>query len=128
MARILIVEDTSYQRDFLATLLRRDGHDVHPARNGSEALDWLSSRTFDLILTDIFMPDCDGLELIRRIRANDTKLPIVAMSAGRRPARSAYAPINTPPSGRVTKPTPNVASERSRLVRALPLGKKARPM
>ena len=84
MAKIMVVEDSRHQRDFLATVLRRDGHVVLTAENGSEALDRLASEHFDLIVTDIFMPDCDGLELIRRIRAHDSRLPLIAMSAGSR--------------------------------------------
>jgi CheY-like chemotaxis protein len=81
MAKIMIVEDSAHQREFLATALRAAGHDVLATTNGSEALQRLESGGFDLILTDIFMPDCDGLELIRRIRAGDNALPIIAMSA-----------------------------------------------
>lgn len=84
MAKIMVVEDSRHQRDFLATALRRDGHDVVTAENGSQALERLAAENFELILTDIFMPDCDGLELIRRIRAHDNRLPLIAMSAGKR--------------------------------------------
>ena len=52
---------------------------------------------------------------------------MVSSSAGLRPARSAYAPIQIPPSGRVRKPTPNVATESSRLANALSVGKNALP-
>jgi CheY-like chemotaxis protein len=82
MARIMIVEDSPHQREFLLAALRAGGHDIVAANDGSEAIRRLESNSFDLILTDIFMPDCDGLELIRRIRASDNAVPIIAMSAG----------------------------------------------
>ena len=82
MAKIMIVEDSPHQQEFLRAALRVDGHDIVAAKDGGEATRRLESERFDLILTDIFMPDCDGLELIRRIRANDSTLPIIAMTAG----------------------------------------------
>ena len=82
MARIMIVEDSPHQREFLVAALRADGHDVLAAKDGREATRRLETESFDLILTDILMPDCDGLELIRRIRVSDNSVPIIAMSAG----------------------------------------------
>jgi two-component system, chemotaxis family, chemotaxis protein CheY len=82
MAKIMIVEDTTEQRDFLVSVLRTAGHEVQSAQNGQEAIQHLNSDTFDLIVTDIFMPDCDGLELIRRIRQSGKQMPVIAVSAG----------------------------------------------
>jgi len=82
MAKIMIVEDSPHQQEFLRAALRADGHDIVAASDGGDAIRRLEAERFDLILTDIFMPDCDGLELIRRIRASDSSLPIIAMSAG----------------------------------------------
>ena len=82
MAKIMIVEDSPHQREFLLAALRAAGHHIVAANDGSEAIRRLKSDSFDLILTDIFMPDCDGLELIRRIRTSDNAVPIIAMSAG----------------------------------------------
>jgi CheY-like chemotaxis protein len=82
MAKIMIVEDSPHQQEFLRAALRAGGHDIVAANDGSEAIRRLESERFDLILTDIFMPDCDGLELIRRIRASNSALPIIAMTAG----------------------------------------------
>jgi CheY-like chemotaxis protein len=84
MAKIMVVEDSPDQRDFLTRVLRADGHDVYTAGNGSEAIRALDTEIFDMLLTDIFMPDCDGLELIRSVRAHDRHLPVLAISAGLR--------------------------------------------
>ncbi len=82
MAKIMIVEDTPAQLDFLVAVLTAQGHQVSFASNGKEAMSSLCADTYDLVLTDIFMPDCDGLELIRAIRTAGRTLPVIAMSAG----------------------------------------------
>ena len=82
MAKIMIVEDMPAQLDFLVAVLTAEGHQVSRASNGREAMSSLCGATYDLILTDIFMPDCDGLELIKAIRKADKTLPVIAMSAG----------------------------------------------
>jgi DNA-binding response OmpR family regulator len=58
------------------------GHQVTTAPNGAAALRALESGTFDVIVTDIVMPDMEGLELIRKVRKTHASLPIIAMSGG----------------------------------------------
>lgn len=69
MARILVVDDDSSMRMFLAKMLERAGHDVIVKSNGIEALDELSpvqESAYDLMLADIVMPGMDGIELAQR--------------------------------------------------------------
>jgi CheY-like chemotaxis protein len=82
MSKVIVVDDCEDQQEFLANILRADGHDVQQACNGREALRAFQTSPFDIVLTDIFMPDCDGLELIRRLRLLDRDIPIVAITAG----------------------------------------------
>ncbi|MDZ4165011.1 MAG: sigma-54 dependent transcriptional regulator [Smithellaceae bacterium] len=62
---VLIVDDDRLMRSFLASILGDEGHDLEAAANGREGLSRLRQRDFDLIVTDLKMPDMDGLELIR---------------------------------------------------------------
>ncbi|HUR21412.1 MAG TPA: response regulator [Vicinamibacterales bacterium] len=68
MPTILVVDDVSANRDFLATLLRYDGHRVLEAPNGHAALVAVREERPDLIITDILMPVMDGYELFRQLR------------------------------------------------------------
>ena len=68
-AKVLIVDDSRTARDLHGFMLERGGYEVHPAINGSEAREKAITTQFDLIVTDVNMPQMDGYEFIRRIRA-----------------------------------------------------------
>jgi DNA-binding NtrC family response regulator len=82
VSRILVVDDDPEIRSTLKKLLERYGHDVVIAADGRGAETALSQSSFDLMVTDIVMPDQDGLEVIRITRAAHPKLPIIAISGG----------------------------------------------
>lgn len=84
MVRILLVDDEPLLRDSLTIALQRAGHTVTVAQNGAAALKLLAGKTFDVIVTDILMPETDGLEIIIRIRKDSGNLRIIAMSGGGR--------------------------------------------
>lgn len=84
MAKILIVESPPRQRDFLILVLQSEGHDVRWTSNDNDAIRALDVEVFDMLMTDIYRPEFDGLELIRRVRAHDKDLPVLAISAGLR--------------------------------------------
>lgn len=67
--RILIVEDDIDSREMLQVLLQQDGHEVLCAGNGREATDLFDRNRFSLIISDWLMPEVDGLDLCRRVRA-----------------------------------------------------------
>ena len=69
--KVLIVEDDPDSRDLLKVLLELDGHDVTAAWNGMEGWQAFQSGEFPVVLSDWLMPEMDGLELCRRIRASD---------------------------------------------------------
>ncbi len=71
MIRILLAEDDDAMRAYLARALERSGYSVATAATGREALDLVNSGTFDLLLTDIVMPEMDGIELAQRAQALD---------------------------------------------------------
>ncbi len=66
--RILVVDDEKSILDLVEEILTQDGHQVDVASRGDEALDYVSKRDYDLIITDIRMPGIDGRELYRRVR------------------------------------------------------------
>ncbi len=72
MIRILLAEDDEAMRSYLARALGRNGYDVTSAATGPEALDLLESGTFDLLLTDIVMPETDGIQLAQRAQSLET--------------------------------------------------------
>jgi CheY-like chemotaxis protein len=80
---ILIADDNELNRDVLARYLRRNGHTVTDAADGRQALDMATSRTFDLILLDILMPEVNGYEVLVQLKANamTRDIPVIVISA-----------------------------------------------
>lgn len=83
MARILVIDDDSRLRQFLCRVLREQGNlEVFEAKNGSEGLAILETERLDLVVTDIFMPEEDGIGTIMEISDNFPEVKIIAMSGG----------------------------------------------
>ena len=79
--RILIVDDEERLLRVLRLGLKRHGFDIHTAQNGQEALQELLTRDFDLILTDIRMPEMGGDEFVIELNRLDYRIPVVVMTA-----------------------------------------------
>ncbi len=69
--KILIVEDEADSRIFLERRLQKEGLTVHSASNGVEALETIQNSIPDIVVSDIMMPEMDGFELCRRMKADD---------------------------------------------------------
>jgi CheY-like chemotaxis protein len=82
MARILIVDDNPYVQQTLAQLLAMLGHEVVRAGDGRQALAHLRRERCDAVLTDVLMPEIDGLEVLRCVARDHPGLPVIAMSGG----------------------------------------------
>jgi two-component system response regulator (stage 0 sporulation protein F) len=82
MATILLVEDDEQLRTMLKLLLAGSGYEVWETPNGTRVCDMYQQQRFDLIITDLVMPDLEGLEMIMELRRIDQKVRIIAMSGG----------------------------------------------
>jgi DNA-binding response OmpR family regulator len=78
--RILLVDDERAILTLLSFPLERDGYEVVPAADGREALERFEEGTFDLVVLDVMMPELDGLEVCRRLRARSS-VPIIMLTA-----------------------------------------------
>jgi two-component system cell cycle response regulator CpdR len=77
MAKILLAEDDDDMRRFLVKALEKAGHHVTSFAEGASAFEEVKQTTFDLLLTDIVMPEMDGIELARRAAELDPSLKIM---------------------------------------------------
>jgi two-component system OmpR family response regulator len=101
--RILIVDDEPSIVDAVARSLRYEGFDVDKATTGQAALDSAQERPPDLIVLDATLPDLDGLEVIRRLRALDLEAPVLFLAA-RDSAKGRIAGLSVGAHGCLTKP------------------------
>lgn len=90
MARILLVDDEDAVLRLLEAVLAIDHHEVTTARDGNLAIAAVTNGTFDLVVTDLVMPDKEGLETIIEIRRLKPELKIIAMSGGGRGSADDY--------------------------------------
>jgi len=79
--RILICEDDEGFIKFLKKGLEEEGHSVDTALNGEEGENLIRSHEYDLAILDVMMPRLDGIELVRRIRSFNSRLPIIFLTA-----------------------------------------------
>lgn len=80
--RILVVDDSAQMRDFMSNVvLRAEGYQVDTARNGAEGLAAALAAPPDLIITDLSMPDMNGLEMLQALREQGSRVPAILMTA-----------------------------------------------
>lgn len=78
--RILIADDDAAVRGVLRAILQQAGHSVEIATNGREAVDRISAGGIDLIITDLVMPEQEGIETIKQVSKEHPKVKVIAMS------------------------------------------------
>ena len=81
MSNILIVDDEQSYRQLLSLVFEGDGHTIRTATNGREALDLLQSEPADVVISDVRMPDMDGIEMLSSVRETQPDLGVVLMTA-----------------------------------------------
>lgn len=81
--RLLLVDDDKDALDGLINILRRDGYQVAGVLSGHEALNFLSKKSFDVIITDLNMPGMHGLTLIHEVRKRKEPIVVVVVTANR---------------------------------------------
>ena len=81
MARLLIVDDEEKIRKLLSMILSRKGYDVTEAENGRDGLEKLSGQNFDLVISDIKMPEMDGKALILKMKEEGMNVPLIFITA-----------------------------------------------
>ena len=82
MADILVIDDNDDLRDTLRAILERAGYTVHEARNGREGFACCQAQPVALVMTDLLMPEQEGMETIQQLRAMDPPPNIIALSGG----------------------------------------------
>lgn len=82
MATVLIIDDDELMRTFLVESFEDKGYDVRQAKNGQLGLDSYIQEPTDLVITDLFMPEKDGVEVVRSLIKHDPEVKIIAMSGG----------------------------------------------
>jgi adenylate cyclase len=82
-SRVLVVDDNAANRDVLARRLTREGHQVVTAANGASALELAATQEFDLVLLDLIMPEMNGFDVLRRLKATEhtSHVPVIVISA-----------------------------------------------
>ena len=80
---ILVVDDDELARMEISRCVEQQGHTVSLAEDGAQALDMLRSQKFDLVLLDLLMPDVDGFEVLRQMKADATlrEVPVIVITA-----------------------------------------------
>ncbi len=84
MARILLIDDEASVRKILRHILERDGHEVIEAENGRVGLRLYRMHPTDLIITDLLMPEKEGIETIIELRKTAPRVKVIAISGGGR--------------------------------------------
>ena len=80
-ARVLVVDDEDSITDLVATALRYVGFEVAVAANGRQALERAATFRPELVVLDVMLPDLDGFEVVRRLRSDGMRVPIVFLTA-----------------------------------------------
>ena len=82
MAKIVVIDDDPEILILISAILKRDGHSVVLLDNGKKGIDYLRNKSCDILITDIFMPEMEGLETVKHALAIYPTMPVIGMSGG----------------------------------------------
>jgi DNA-binding response OmpR family regulator len=119
MARILVIDDDDQIRAMLGQVLKREGHEVAQAPDGNVGMRLFREQGADLIITDIVMPEKEGIETIIELRNNFPEVKIIAMSGGGRMNADEYLALAKSLGVKATLTKPFELKELLAAVRAL---------
>jgi CheY-like chemotaxis protein len=91
--RVLVVDDNPDMRSFLRIVLERAGFEAQAAADGDRALELQREHPADVLITDIYMPERDGIELIQQFKSRFRQVKIIAMSGGGQVAKHDFLPV-----------------------------------
>jgi diguanylate cyclase (GGDEF)-like protein len=80
MDRILIVEDDRFFREMFSDQLKREGYEVNSASCGADALRMLTEHSYALVITDLVLPDINGMEILSRVRESDPTIDVIMVT------------------------------------------------
>ena len=81
---VLIIEDDEFVKNMLKQTFKRAGYDVATASNGRIGIQLYQSKPFDVVITDLIMPEMEGIEIMMRLRKLDPGVKVIAISGGGR--------------------------------------------
>src|ERR1051326_5341148 len=81
LCKILVVDDEESIREFFEIMLKREGYEVITSSNGREALEELKKHQFDLVISDIQMPEVSGMELLTKVKELDSEMQVLMITA-----------------------------------------------
>ena len=93
MAVILLVDDDEKILELMSEIIEDLGHSPVSAKSGKEAFGVLQNQQIDLTITDIVMPDIDGMQVISHIRSHYPGMKVIAMSGGAKAGPDSYLPL-----------------------------------
>jgi len=93
MKKILVIDDEAAVRALLSKILERDGFSVITASDGKEGMKKFKIEPVDLVITDLIMPEKEGVELIMELKKGFPDVPIIAISGGGRNSAESYLNI-----------------------------------
>lgn len=95
MPHVLVIDDDEQLRGMLRAMLDRAGYEVSVAGDGRQGLKTLETKRVDVVITDIVMPDMEGLEVIMALRRKYSDMKIIAISGGGRNDPHGYLNVAT---------------------------------
>jgi DNA-binding NtrC family response regulator len=102
--RILVVDDEPAVRDLTVEILRRSGYKPHGVPTARHALDLLEEEQFDLVVSDVVMPEMTGVELLYELRRRQPDLPVVLMTGGSKEPERTTKAVELGAAGLLYKP------------------------
>ncbi len=81
MSKVLLVDDSMFTRSMLKKLVKEMGHEVVEAVNGREGLDAITREEPDIVITDLLMPEVDGIGLLEGVKEKNIDVPVAVLSA-----------------------------------------------